>query len=61
VGPDGDWNNAWSRACGAIRVGPFGFGPSIHTIPAPGAPLAVCKVGDHKPFYWTDTEFSGGT
>lgn len=55
-------NNAWSRDCGATRVDPFGFGtPSIHKFTAPGAPLAVCKADDRKPFYWTDAEFSGGS
>lgn len=54
-------NNAWSRACGATRVDPFGFGsPSIHKFSAPGAPLAACKGDDLKPFYWTDAEFAGG-
>jgi hypothetical protein len=53
-------NNAWSRACGATRVDPFGFGtPSIHKFTAPGAPLSACKADDRKPFYYTDAEFSG--
>jgi len=42
-------NNEWSRACGATRVDPFGFGSSIHTVLAPGAPLSVYKGDDHKP------------
>ncbi len=53
-------NNAWSRACGATRVDPFGFGdPSIHKFPAPGDPLCGCKADDRKPFYFTDAEFRG--
>lgn len=55
-------NNEWSRDCGATRVDPFGFGnPSIHKFTAPGAPLCACKGDDRKPFYWTDSEFSGGS
>jgi len=54
-------NNAWSRACGATRVDPFGYGSSIHRFAAPGAPLSSCKGDDRKPFYWTDAEFSGGS
>lgn len=53
-------NNEWSQKCGATRVDPFGFGsPSIHKYALPGMGT-TCKADDRKPFYWTDTEFTGG-
>ena len=55
-------NNEWSKKCGGTRVDPFGFGtPSLHKVAAPGAPTSACKADDAKPFYWTDSEFSGGS
>ena len=53
-------NNLWSKTCGETRVDPFGFGsPSVHKFELPGMGT-TCKADDLKPFYWTDTEFSGG-
>ena len=55
-------NNEWGQKCGLTRVDPFGFGtPSLHKVAAPGMPGLICKADDAKPFYWTDTEFSGGS
>ncbi|HTS25776.1 MAG TPA: hypothetical protein VMH81_07870 [Bryobacteraceae bacterium] len=50
-------NGSFFKACG-LRNYVDPFGPS-GTAELPGFGK-VCKADDNKPFYWTDTEFSGG-